>query len=72
MPRYKPPKIEDIGLEKYLDGSMADHGGFNYFAFHRLVENGVNTANIARAFKVDRRTVDKWIAIYKKGVDKYK
>ena len=66
MEKYRPPKIEDIGLEKYLNDTMAQHNGFHYDGFVRMLESEVNPANIARAFTVDRRTAIKWIEIHKK------
>lgn len=59
MAKYKPPKIEDIGLAEYL--------GDKYDMFVHLYKSGVNPTNIAKAIDVKSPlTVIKYIEIYKK------
>jgi hypothetical protein len=62
--KYKPPSIEEIGLDIYLDSRKEDHNDFGYHEFMKMVENEVNPTNIAKAFNVDRRTVIKWVQVY--------
>lgn len=64
--RHKPKSIEDIGLDKYLNETKQSHGGWDFKDFKRMHESGLNVSNIARAFLVDRRTINKWITIYEK------
>ena len=61
MPRYIPPKIEDIGLENYLNTNYGAKGGFNEFEKHYKL--GEPNTIIANAFNVDRRTIKNWIKI---------
>lgn len=71
MARYTPPSITDKGLKNHLNATKDLHNGYDYADFVKMVtpdKDGtqpVNKANIARLFKVNRLTVDKWIAIYK-------
>lgn len=64
--KYKPPSIQEIGLKEYLSRTSNQHMHFGYDAFVAMVEQDVNPTNIARAFNVDRRTVVKWLEVYKK------
>ena len=66
---YRPPKIADEGLEKYLDRTADKHNGLYYTDFVRMLQakNGqpISTSSIAALFGVDRRTIHKWVEIYK-------
>lgn len=62
--KYKPKTIDEIGLEKYLNQTIDKHNGFTYDGFINMIKTDVNQTNIARAFKVDRRTVSRWIEVY--------
>lgn len=57
--RHKPQSIGDIGLRKFMQ-----QRGVDYDEFVRRYELNEPKTIIARAFGVDRRTVDKWIAQY--------
>lgn len=63
MKRYIPPKIEDIGLEEYLNNTKHKHSGYDYSQFVSMLDKGVNKSNIARLFGVDRKTIVKWLVI---------
>lgn len=64
MMRFTP--IEQLGLKKYLDGTSDIHNDYKYEDFIKMVESGLNATNIAKAFKVDRRTIVHWTNIYEK------
>lgn len=64
MQRYKPPKIEDIGLETYLDQTRSKHKGYGYKEFADMHSRNVPTSGIAKVFSVDRKTVMKWRVIF--------
>ncbi len=66
MTRYIPPSIEDIGLEKHLDVDKAAHNGNGYREFKNMHEAEASITTIARKFRVDRKTVLKWVAVYEK------
>lgn len=62
---YSPPGIRDKGLIKHLEDSKHLHNNYGYTDFLTMHDQKVNTANMARLFNVDWRTMKKWIAIYK-------
>lgn len=64
--RHKPKSLEEIGLENYLDQTADIHNDFKYSDFKRMYDANLNSTNIARAFTVDRRTINKWITVYEK------
>lgn len=68
MRKHRPKTLEEIGLDTYLDSTKEQHNGFDYSAFKRMYESGVNASNMARSFNVDRRTVAKWVIVYEKGI----
>lgn len=61
MSRYKPPTIEEIGLEEFMK-----QNGYDYSEFKKRYDLKEPKAIIARALGVDRRTVDRWITAYEK------
>lgn len=63
MKKYRPPRIEDMGLRAYLDSTKEAHGGLMYSDFDRMADYEVNKMTMARKFNVDRRTITKWLAI---------
>lgn len=71
MPRYVPPSIEEIGLQSYLNNNATSHNGYGFDDFVKLFSTGVNKVNLAKAFGVDRKTIDRWLEIYEgSGVKK--
>jgi hypothetical protein len=68
MAKFKIPKIEDVGLETYLDEYGKNHpsGGLpiTYHNFISLAEAKVDLSNMARAFGVARNTIVRWYKIY--------
>lgn len=50
-----------IGLEEHLNATKEDHGDKGYDDFVEMVNLKVAIVKIAEAFKVDRRTIYKWI-----------
>lgn len=58
-------KISEIGLKQHLDDSRNVHNNFGYDNFVTMINADVNDSNIARAFGVNRKTIKKWINIYK-------
>lgn len=68
--RFKPPTIQEIGLEKYLDSTRDDHNGFGYDELVKRIQLKEPKSVIARAFGVDRRTIDNWIEVYEKEAEK--
>lgn len=65
---WNPPKIKDEGLKSYLSRTAQKHGNKSYADFETAMryreEGSITTNGIARLFKVDYRTVKKWIEIY--------
>lgn len=62
------PKIEDVGLQKYLDQTADQHRNFTYANFQTMVQSNVDKSNIARAFGVNRKTIYRWLEVYEKEV----
>ena len=50
-----------------IDRNPERHNHFTYIDFSRMIDAGLNNTNIAKAFKVDRRTVAKWRKVYEHG-----
>jgi hypothetical protein len=65
-PRVLPRQmtIAQEGLRHYLDRTKDKHNGLGYSNFIGLLQSGVNKANLARAFTVNPRTLQKWLEIY--------
>ena len=57
--------IRKLGLKKHLEATKTIHNNFGYDNFVVMLASGVNVSNIAKAYNVDRRTVVKWLQIYK-------
>ena len=60
--RHKPPTIEQIGLENYMTDNDYDYAEFR----RRYGQLNEPKTVIARAFGVDRKTIDRWIAVFEK------
>jgi len=67
--QYKPPKIEDIGLKNYLNQTKHKHNDCGYDEFVKRYELNEPKTVMARAFSVDRLTINKWIVIYLKEIN---
>ena len=61
---YRPPKIKDMGLEKFLAMKKHKHNGQDYKDLVKMLEAGISNAAIAKMFKVDFRTARRWTQIY--------
>lgn len=59
-------KLEELGLEAYLDGTKGLHGNNGYKEFVRLNEANTPISKIAEAFGVTRPTVYEWLKLYDK------
>lgn len=70
QPRINPQGIKKVGLKKHLDDTREYHNGYAYDDFVKMRDphNTVNKVNMARIFKVDRRTIEKWINIYEEEI----
>lgn len=64
MARHIPQTIREVGLKNYLTKTKTLHNDFGYEEFVKMAEEEVNKSNIAKAFKVDRRTVASWLEVY--------
>ena len=65
--RHKPPTLEEIGLQNYLESSKETHDGYGYSDFLIMWQDKkLNKSSIAKLFSVDRRTVARWIEAYQK------
>lgn len=70
----RPPSIEDIGLEMYLERTKDEHNDNGYAEFVRLLtttdefDARYPKSKIAHKFNVSRKTIYTWIAIYNKGI----
>lgn len=62
---YKPPKIIDEGLKSFLDRTADKHDGLKFTDFERMIKRDISVSSMAALFGVDRRTIQKWAAIYK-------
>lgn len=62
---YKPPKITDEGLKSFLDRTADKHDGLKFVDLERMIKKGISISSMASLFGVDRRTIQKWVAIYK-------
>lgn len=54
-----------MGLQDFLNTTIAEHNGVDYKLFVKLYDNGVNPSNIARLTGKNRQTVVNWIEQYK-------
>jgi len=63
MPQYTPPSIKGIGLKKYLDETAAQHGDNDYESFREALRKD-SKLSIAKKFKVNRKTIDRWVIVY--------
>lgn len=66
----KPLKLEDVGIEKWLDDTADNHNQLGFIAFVGMVGDDpdkpkVDKANLARAFGVNRTTIYRWLNVYK-------
>jgi hypothetical protein len=61
-----PPRIEDIGLERYLNRTKAEHNGSDYAEFVKRITLKEPKAVIGRAFNVQAATIRSWLEIYEK------
>lgn len=69
MGRYTPPKIEDVGLEKYLDDTKTDHNGNGYAEFCDMIKHETPVQRRADKFNVDRTTIYRWLDVYHRELD---
>ena len=56
--------IKERGLDNYLNETADIHNGFGYEIFLKLVDHQ-DVSNLARAFRVSRNTMTKWVRVYK-------
>jgi len=66
--KFRPPTIEDVGLRNYLNQTASKHNDSDYDDFVKRVELSEPSTVIARAFKVSRPTIIKWIMLYEKSL----
>ena len=67
MPNPNPPipqKIEDIGLENYLNETKGEHNGADYDEFMKRLDLKEPKTVIARAFNVTPGTIRYWIELH--------
>ena len=60
--RYKPPSIEDIGLEAYLNDTKDLHRGYGYDDFIDFIAKA-GVAKTAKLFGVTRPTIYEWLKV---------
>lgn len=66
MHRYSRPSIKNQGgVLPYLDATLTEHNGVNGKLFAKLVDNGVNAANIARLTGRSYTQASRWIREYR-------
>ena len=58
--------IEKIGLKAHLESSRSRHNDYGYAEFINLLERQVNKVNLARIYRVNRKTIDRWVEVHKK------
>lgn len=66
---YRPLSIEQLGLRDYLDATKAQHNGYGYNDFVKLLEVA-SQQKIADRFGVNWYTVHRWLTIYNKEKEK--
>jgi hypothetical protein len=60
-----PKSIESYGgIELYLNATKDEHNGLGFSNWLSMRKQGVDTANLARAFGVGRDTMYRWIKRY--------
>ena len=69
-PSYVPPKIEDMGLKKYLNLTKREHRDLGYEDFVTRIEYGVSKVRMAFDFNVSPITISRWIDIHEKEITK--
>jgi len=74
MSRYIPkrPKIEEVGLRKWLDESKDEHNGHGYDRFVEMLGSDLNFTKpqIATEFGVTKDTIYQWLAIHEREAAK--
>jgi len=55
------PDLDEIGLEKYLDGTKDFHNGNGYSDFVDLLNLKVPKTEIAKKFNVSKVTIHAWV-----------
>ena len=68
-PSYVPPKIEDMGLKKYLNLTKREHRDLGYEDFVTRIEYGVSKVRMAFDFNVSPITISRWIDIHEKEIN---
>lgn len=66
MQAPKRRSIEAEGLQQYLDRTKEDHNSLGYDNFVQMVTDGIDKANLSRAFGVGRTIIYKWLSVYMK------
>lgn len=67
---FVPPRIEDDGLESYLNATKDEHGGADYNEFVKRLSLSEPKTVIGRAFKVTASTIRYWKLIYERELAK--
>jgi DNA invertase Pin-like site-specific DNA recombinase len=62
----KKTSVKEEGLLTHLDRTRDAHNGYGYSDFEKMLEAKVAKTNIAKAFKVSKQTVWRWLDIYTK------
>lgn len=69
MPNSNPPispRLEDIGLEPYLNSTRSEHNDNGFNDFVKRVQLQEPKTVIARAFHVHSSTIRDWIRLHDK------
>lgn len=61
-----PGKLEELGLEDYLNGTKGLHSGKGFKDFVAMMEKETPRSEIADKFNVTRPTVYEWIKLFDK------
>lgn len=66
MHHYSRPSIKNQGgVLQFLNATIEQHNGVDGKLFKKLVDNGVNTANISRLSGKSYAQVKHWVDVYK-------
>lgn len=59
-------KLEEMGLQDYLNASKEFHNGYGFEDFAKRIENDESRVSMAKDFGVTRTTIYEWIRLYDK------
>lgn len=60
----KKTSVKEEGLVNHLARTRDTHNGYDYTDLEKMLDAKVAKTNIAKAFKVSKQTVWRWLEVY--------